>query len=206
MQSKKTHNKKPKKFVKPDKARQIQDAKKDKMPKEDLADSDMNDEYLEALNNEEEELEDDDPEDDPLVVKPPIDERELEVRLIDEMHGESDVEDDDEFIQEVEKFKKEHSKSKIVNIYDKIGRPEISDCSKLNPQQVREELRKMIVLLDEHNIIVHFHNDYPDKEKYRFITAEIFKEVVEKGSKNHISFIYEDYHPEMDEDDEEESY
>ena len=206
MQSRKSQSKKQKKAVKPDKGKQVSDTSKEKNPKEDLTDSGLNDEYLEALENDEEELEDDELEDDPVIMKPPVDEYELEVRLTDEMHGDTDVEDDDEFIQEVEKFKKEHSKSKIVNIYDKLGKPAIIDVSKLNPQELREELRKLIVLLDEHNIIVHFHNDYPEKEKYRFITAEIFKEVVEKASKSHISFVYEDYHPEMDDDDEEECY
>ncbi len=206
MQSKKAQNKKSKQFVKPGKSGQAHDTKKDTLKKQDLSDSEIADEYLEALDNEGEELEDDDLEEDPVVAKPPLDEDELVVRLTDEMHGNSDVEDDDEFIQEVEKFKKEHSKSKIINIYDKIGRPVIADCSKLDPQQVREELKKIIVLLDEHNIIVHFHHDYPEKEKYRFITAEIFNEAVEKGSKSHISFIYEDYHPEMDEDEDEESF
>jgi len=139
-------------------------------------------------------------------LKPPIDEDELEERLTEEMHGERDVEDDENFIQEVEKFKKEHCKSKVVTIFNKIGKPKVVDCSVLSPDKTKEELRKVIVLLDEHNIIVHFHNDYTDKEKYRFITGEIFNEAVETNSKNHISFIYEDFHPEMDEEDDVEDF
>jgi hypothetical protein len=139
-------------------------------------------------------------------LKTPVDEEELEERLAEEMLGESDVEDDDEFIQEVEKFKKEHSNSKIIKVFKKLGNPKITDCHKIAPDQLRTELKKMIALLDEHNIIVHFHNDYTDKEKYRFITSEIFNEAVEVHSKHPVKFIYEDYHPEMDDEDEEEDF
>ncbi len=149
---------------------------------------------------------DDDFIDDTDNPKPPVDENELEVRLADEMLGESDVEDDEEFIQEIEKFKKEHSNSKIVSVHKKLGKPKIAEFSKLAPDAVKAELRKLIQLLDEHKIIVHFQNDYSDKEKYRFITAEIFNEVVDITSKQPVKFIYEDYHPEMDDDDDEEDY
>lgn len=186
MQSKKTQNKNSKKQVKPSKERKVNDFE------EELEEKELEEEELE-----EEELD---------LIKPPIDENELEERLTGEMHGDSDVEDDDDFIQEVEKFKKEHCKSKVITVFNKIGKPKVSDCSMLTPEKVKEELRKVIVLLDEHSIIVHFHNDYTDKEKYRFITGEIFNEAVESNSKNQISFIYEDFHPEMDEEDDVEDF
>ena len=138
------------------------------------------------------------------MLKPPIDEKELEERLTEEMLGESEVEDDEEFIQEIEKFKKEHSNSRIVSVFNKLGKPRIADQNKFSPEQLKAELRKLIALLDDNNIIVHFHNDYSDREKYRFITNEIFNEVVEAESKQCVKFIYEDYHPEAGDDDEEE--
>lgn len=132
------------------------------------------------------------------------DEHEIEEMLEEEMHGELDEEDDEEFIHNVKEFEKEHSKAKMINIYNKIGKPKFSNIKKLEPGIVKEELKKLILLLDKYNIIVHFHNDYPEKEKYRFITEEIFKEVVEDDKKHHhVAFVYEDYHPEMDDEDEE---
>ena len=130
------------------------------------------------------------------------DEHEIEEMLEAEMHGELDEEDDEEFIHNVEEFKKEHSKSKMVTIYNMIKKPKFADVKKLDPKSVKDELKKLILHLDNFNIIVHFHNDYPDKEKYRFITEEIFKEAVEDDKKHHhITFVYEDYHPEMDDED-----
>ena len=114
-------------------------------------------------------------------------------------------EDDDEFILEVEEFEKNHTKGKIVNIFNRIGKPKFIEYGKLDKTAVKDELKRLILLLDKYNIIVHFHNDYPDREKYRFITEEIFREFAEYDKKNnHITFLYEDYHPEMAEDEDEE--
>jgi hypothetical protein len=136
----------------------------------------------------------------------PKDEREIEEMLEEEMLGELDEEDDEEFIHQVEEFKKEHSKGKMISVYDKIGKPKYTELRKLDPKKIKDELHKLIVALDKQNIIVHSHGEYDDKEKYRFITEEIFKEVVE-DKKQHITFVYEDYHPEMeDEDEDEENY
>lgn len=133
----------------------------------------------------------------------PKDEKEIEEMLEEEMLGELDEEDDEEFINQVEEFKKEHSKGKMISVYEKIGKPKFAELRKVDPNKLKEELRRLIVALDRHNIIVHSHGEYDDREKYRFITEEIFKEVVE-DKKQHITFVYEDYHPEMDEDDEDE--
>ncbi len=132
------------------------------------------------------------------------DEREIEEMLEEEMLGELDEEDDDEFINKVEEFKKGHTKVKMISVYKKIGKPKFTELKKLDPKVLKDELRRLIVALDNYNIIVHSHGEYDDKEKYRFITEEIFKEFVEDDKKKQITFVYEDYHPEMDDDDDDE--
>lgn len=120
-----------------------------------------------------------------------------------------DEEDNPEFINEVKKFEKEHKNAKVISVFQKIGKPKFKKISDLKKDSAAEEYKKIMLLLDEHNIIVHFHNDYPVAEKYRFVTEEIFKEAIEEDKKNknsHITFIYEDFHPEVDDDDEEEDY
>jgi hypothetical protein len=131
----------------------------------------------------------------------PKDEREIEEMLEEEMLGELDEEDDEEFIHKVEEFKKGHSKGKMVSVYKKIGKPKFTELNKLDPKKLKDELRRLIVILDNFKIIVHSHGDYDDKEKYRFITEEIFKEFIEEDKKKHVNFVYEDYHPEMEDDD-----
>lgn len=135
------------------------------------------------------------------------DEHEIEEMLEEEMPGELDAEDDEEFIHNVEEFKKEHSKSKMITIFNMIKKPKFIESGKLDPKSVKDELKKLMLILDKYNIIVHFHNDHTDMEKYRFITEEVFKEAVEDDKKNHhVTFLYEDYHPEMDDDDDEEEF
>lgn len=133
-----------------------------------------------------------------------------EDEVIDDDFIESvDDEDNPEFINEVKKFEDEHKNAKVVSVFQKIGSPKCKKVSDIKKENLADEYKKLMLLLDEHNIIVHFHNDYPVSEKYRFITEEIFKEAIEEDKKNknaHISFIYEDFHPEMDDDDEDDDY
>lgn len=120
-----------------------------------------------------------------------------------------DDEDNPEFINEVKKFENEHKNAKVISVFQKIGSPKYKKPTDVKKDNLPDEYKKLMLLLDEHNIIVHFHNDYPVSEKYRFITEEIFKEAIEEDKKNknaHISFIYEDFHPEVDDDDDEDEY
>ncbi|HMS65379.1 MAG TPA: hypothetical protein PKD83_09030 [Ignavibacteria bacterium] len=133
------------------------------------------------------------------------DDHKVEEMLEEEMPGEMTEEDDEEFIHQVKEFEKIHTNAKMVNIYSLIGKPKFRKFTDVDKSVIKEELDKVFLLLEKYNIIVHFHNDYSEMEKYRFITEEIFKEVAEYDKKhNHITFVYEDYHPEMADDDEDE--
>lgn len=126
--------------------------------------------------------------------------------------GEIDEEDEEqEVMSHVKEYEKDH-KAKLVNVYQKIGKPKIKTLDELKDEKsLKEEYKNFIILLDNHNIIVHFKNDYPLKEKYRFITDEVFNQDVEdlKKTNIHINFVYEDFHPEKDfdvDDDDEDFY
>ena len=131
----------------------------------------------------------------------------IEDMLTEEMPGELSEEDDDEFIHQVKEFEKVHTNAKMVNIYNLIGKPKFKEFTVLDKSVIKEELEKIFLHLDKFNIVVYFHNDYPEREKYRFITEEVFKEVAEYDKKhNHITFVYEDYHPEMADDDDDDEF
>ena len=125
---------------------------------------------------------------------------------VDDEYDNFEVEDDSEFLNKVKKFEKQHEGSRIVNVYKLIGKPSFKKFTELDKDTLKTEYQKFLTLLDTLNIIVHFKNDYPLKEKYRFITEEIFYQDAEdvKGTNLHVNFIYEDFHPEMDEDEDEE--
>ncbi|MCX6163649.1 MAG: hypothetical protein NTU73_02110 [Ignavibacteriae bacterium] len=106
-----------------------------------------------------------------------------------------EVEDNREFITQVKEFEQQHKNSKLVNVFQLIGSPSLPRFNKINGIVIKEEYEKLVLLLDKYDIIVHFQSDYSHEEKYRFITEEIFRQDVEKSK--HINFIYEDFHPEM---------
>lgn len=121
----------------------------------------------------------------------------------EEIVPEIEVEDNEDFLKNVKKFVKDHKKSRLINVYKLIKKPEFKKTQELSGKSLEVSFNKIISLLEKHKIIVHFANDYPIEEKYRFITEEIFEEYVEdnKKKRNHVTFKYEEFHPEADEDD-----
>jgi len=123
--------------------------------------------------------------------------------LIDDYEAE-ESENESLFLDEVSKFETEHQKTKLINLFKLIGKPKLKKAADIDNRIIKDEYIRLIALLDEKRIIVHFKNEYPVREKYRFITEEIFKQDVEDLSNTHlhINFIYEDFHPEMDDEEE----
>ena len=128
----------------------------------------------------------------------------------DDFGEEIDEEDEEkEVLKHLKDYGKKNKDLKVISVYDKIGSPKFKPSESIaDPLELEEQYKNFLVLLDEHNVVVHFKNDYSVKEKYRFVTEEVFKQDIEdfKKSKIHINFIYEDFHPEMDDDDEEDFY
>ncbi|HCA43143.1 MAG TPA: hypothetical protein DEP28_07815 [Bacteroidetes bacterium] len=118
--------------------------------------------------------------------------------------------DEDEAEEEFKHFVEEHDKelkgAKVIKVFDKIGKPKLKKLTDLDKESLKDEYKKLICLLDEKNIVIHFQNDYPLTEMYRFVTEEIMNQSVEDVKKphSHINFIYEDFHPEVAEDEDEE--
>lgn len=115
-------------------------------------------------------------------------------------------EDDPDFINQIEQFEKNYKNSKLIKIYDLIGKPGIKNPEKLSDGEIRNELSELFELLDSKKIQVHFKNEYPLIKKYYFIVNEILNQVVEdvSGTQLHINFIYEDFYPDADMDESEE--
>ena len=125
----------------------------------------------------------------------------------DIMNGPEDYEkystDDDDLLEEEKKLLKKKPRAKLVSVYEVLGRPEkfLKDGNIDKKQYV-----ELLTLIEKHNVLVHFNSEYTTKEKYEFITNEVFAQFVEndKGKTSKV-FVYEDYHPDKysDIDDEE---
>lgn len=101
--------------------------------------------------------------------------------------------DDDELFEEEKKLLSKRPKAKLISVYDLIGKPK-----KYNKDGNVDKKKyiELLALIEKHNVLVHFNNEYTTKEKYDFITNEVFAQFVEndKGKTSKV-FVYEDYHP-----------
>ena len=101
--------------------------------------------------------------------------------------------DDDELFEEEKKLLRKRPKAKLISVYDLIGKPKkYSKDGNVDKKKYIE----LLALIEKHNVLVHFNNEYTTKEKYDFITNEVFAQFVEndKGKTSKV-FVYEDYHP-----------
>lgn len=118
-----------------------------------------------------------------------------------EFESEKDFEQNIEFIKQVEEFEKHHKNAKLITVYKYIGEPEIPEISH-EKKITKEEYDSVLDLLDTHRIYIHFQDEYTLDIKYKFLIEEIFKQEIEdiSGTNLHITFVYEDFHPEIEED------
>ncbi|MDD5362757.1 MAG: hypothetical protein PHN88_11535 [Ignavibacteria bacterium] len=116
--------------------------------------------------------------------------------------------DEDEFISQVSELSKNRKKVKLKTVFEVLGKPKKFLSVKSNGKLSKQLYNELLAVLEVKGIMVHFKLDYSLDEKFRFITEEIFSEGVEDlGKKNHINFIYEDFHPEkLTEDDEDDDF
>ncbi|MFA7359554.1 MAG: hypothetical protein WC139_00820 [Candidatus Kapaibacterium sp.] len=101
--------------------------------------------------------------------------------------------DDDELFEEEKKLLKKKPKAKLVSVYELIGKPKkYSKDGNIDKKRYLD----LLTLIEKQNVLVHFNNEYSIKEKYEFITNEVFAQFVEndKGKSSKV-FVYEDYHP-----------
>lgn len=125
-----------------------------------------------------------------------------------EVNPEEEDEDiyESEFFNSIKQFDKKNKKLKLIKVYELIGSPRLLSVKQIKRNALKNEYDKLIELLTLNNIFVHFKNDYSLSEKYSFIVEEIMEQEVEnvKDTNLHINFIYEDFHPDLDNIEEEE--
>ncbi|MCW5909306.1 MAG: hypothetical protein KIS94_15675 [Chitinophagales bacterium] len=101
------------------------------------------------------------------------------------------------FLKQIINFHKQHENSATTSIYKYIGEPEYNHVHDLNDKEVKRELKKLLRLLNRHGIMLEVLAPTPDREIYRFVTEELFKqEIGDVKMKGWTSqYVYEDFHP-----------
>jgi hypothetical protein len=104
---------------------------------------------------------------------------------------------ENQFLKQIINFHKLQDKSETTTIYKYIGEPPYNHVHDLSDQQVKRELKKIQKLLLKNGIKLDVLAETPEREIYRFITEELFKqEIADIKMKGWVNqFIYEDFHP-----------
>ncbi len=102
-----------------------------------------------------------------------------------------------QWLDYIKEFEEELAKRKKILVYNLLGRPVYRLVNTIPDKDVAEELNKIRDLLHRHAITVDTIAPVPDRELYRFITEELFREETNDFNIEGLitCFIYEEYHP-----------
>ena len=111
-------------------------------------------------------------------------------------------EQEGQWLDQVQQFEDAYTNSKRVLIYDFVGKPIYKLVIEIPETEIKSELKKIINLLGQKGIGIDTICKVDDRELYRFITEELFKEetddmMIEGMTHN---FIYEEFHPNHEHD------
>ena len=107
-----------------------------------------------------------------------------------------------QWLDYIQQFEEEFSKRKKILIYDLIGRPQYQEVTSIPETEIGHELEKLISLLKGKDVTIDTICPVDDRELYRFITEELFKEETDDIRIEGLTtfFIYEEFHPNHEHD------
>lgn len=103
-----------------------------------------------------------------------------------------------EWLKSIQRFEKAYAANKMESCYKAVGEPAYLPVDQLNDEQLTTELRRLIDLLSEKNIVVDYISDISDREIYSFITDKLFKEdiLIFPGEGVVTHFTFSEFYPE----------
>ncbi|MHC1775140.1 MAG: hypothetical protein AB9834_06945 [Lentimicrobium sp.] len=104
---------------------------------------------------------------------------------------------ENEFLKNIELFEAAYENSKMVKLYDFIGRPEFPAPDSISSDRIEEELDKLISFLNERDISLTTLCPVDPDVLYRFIVEELFETEKEDVHLEGVvsCYTYEDFHP-----------
>ncbi len=113
-----------------------------------------------------------------------------------------DPEMENQWLTDIYNFEKSHKEAKQITVYDYLGRPDFKPINGLSKKEISTELERLDKLMIENHICLDCLCEYEDEVIYKFITEEFFLKETDdiriEGMYSH--FIYEEYHPNHDND------
>ncbi len=102
-----------------------------------------------------------------------------------------------EFLDYIQQWEDQFAQRKMITVYDLAGRPDCMPAGEIADSDIGEALDKLMGALHEKSISVDTICEVEERELYRFITEELFKEEtddIQIPGMMHC-FTYEEYHP-----------
>ncbi|MCB0086819.1 MAG: hypothetical protein KDE54_02820 [Caldilineaceae bacterium] len=97
----------------------------------------------------------------------------------------------------LEEFDRQLENAQQIPLREYLGNPSFTPLMDLPPEEVEPELERILDLMADNNVYIDFLSDIESDEAYRFITEELFEEVIDdiriEGMNQH--FIYEEFYP-----------
>ena len=102
------------------------------------------------------------------------------------------------WLKSIQRFEKAYSENKTILCYDLIGRPDFIGAESLSEKALKMELKKLLDLLEENQIVVDCISEISDPEVYKFITEKLFMEEILHipGSNMICHFTFSEFYPE----------
>lgn len=101
------------------------------------------------------------------------------------------------FLQNVLAFEEQYQKRKLVKVYDLVGQPPFKPAGLLTEEEIKEELKRLVLHMREKKVNLHVQTKYPALVLYKFITEELFEHETDDVEVAGMTkdFIYEEFHP-----------
>jgi hypothetical protein len=103
-----------------------------------------------------------------------------------------------EWLRQIEEFELKYEAAERTTVREFIGNPEVRLPGVVPPDKVKEELERLLALLEEKSVVVHFDVEITDAEAYRFLVEKLLPHETDdiriEGMTH--NFIYSEFFPE----------
>ncbi|MGA9118979.1 MAG: hypothetical protein WB699_06400 [Bacteroidota bacterium] len=126
--------------------------------------------------------------------------RELEERYGGSFHpadSELPPEVEADWLQSIEEFERIFENAEVTTVRKFLGNPYIAPLAEIPDDRIGRELDRVIDLLEDQGIVIHFCAPIPDEEAYRFISEELLEMETDDIHVDGLTqdYVYEEFHP-----------
>lgn len=128
--------------------------------------------------------------------------QELREKYGAEFHaGDSDIppEVEGRWLREIEEFERQFEYAEQITVRRFIGNPPVRSLGEIRPEELGDELRRLLDILHSNNLQVTFPDELSEAEAYRFLAEELLvQEIADIRVEGFtLNFLYNEFHPDL---------